>query len=115
MGAQSIQGFCRSYLAVRERKRRQRVVSLALEAGLRTLGKAVDKLEAKASPFKAGDQVTALSTAATWPGLTFCIRLENISNQSQDTKKTMKRIVGPSISMYCNPGTGFSLFCYVTR
>lgn len=42
---------------MRERRRRARVVQLALGAGLRTLQKAVADLEAKVSASQAGEQV----------------------------------------------------------
>lgn len=56
-GAIALQSVYRRYLAVRERRRRARIVQLALGAGLRTLDKAVCELEAKASALHAGDQV----------------------------------------------------------
>lgn len=56
-GAIALQSVYRRYLAVRERRRRARVVHLALGAGLRALDKAVGELEAKASASQAGDQV----------------------------------------------------------
>ena len=52
-----MQSVYRRCLAVREQRRRARVVKLALEAGLRTLDKAVAELEAKVSGLQAGDQV----------------------------------------------------------
>lgn len=55
----------RRYLAVRERKRRARVVQVALRAGLRILGKAVDDLETKASALQAGEQVKVSKKACS--------------------------------------------------
>eukprot|EP00752_Nemacystus_decipiens_P008069 g7213.t1 len=55
-GAIALQSIYRRYLAVRERRRRARVVQLALGAGLRTLDKAVADLEEKvSSSSQAGD------------------------------------------------------------
>ncbi|CAM9309272.1 unnamed protein product [Ectocarpus fasciculatus] len=55
-GATMLQNMYRRYLAVRERRRRARIVKLALGAGLRTLGRAMNELEAKAAALQACEQ-----------------------------------------------------------
>ncbi|CAM9554686.1 unnamed protein product [Ectocarpus sp. 12 AP-2014] len=55
-GAIMLQNMYRRYLAVRERRRRARIVKLALGAGLRVLGRAMNELEAKAATLQACEQ-----------------------------------------------------------
>lgn len=63
-GAIMLQNMYRRYLAVRERRRRARIVKLALGAGLRTLGRAINELEGKAATLQACEQVRGYTRKA---------------------------------------------------